>query len=130
MTRRFITRAGVAALALAAIVALASCSGAGNLPAGEAYLTISNPNSSPGTYTYSNLFVDSKPVASGQINAGGSYQMPVKIGQHDVRLDFAWQEPNQPAHPAQTVGPQTITVPTQGCTLIGPTPTSLSFSGC
>lgn len=132
MTTRNALRALTAAALVAATLFLAGCNGAGTtLPAGQAYLTIYNPNSTTdGHFYYTNIFVDNNAISIAMINEGGSYNVAVTApAQHQIKLDFV-QEPTSSSNQMTPVGPVLLNVPSQGCTYNGPTPTSANGSGC
>ena len=98
----------------ALLVSLAACSGAGVIiPAGEAQLTIQNPNDpTKGTFDYTTLFLDGNALTIDKISAGGTYTdpNPVSVGTHTLDLTFIQQPTGGPATTTQKTG-LIITIP-------------------
>ncbi len=113
-TKKTALRSAMLTAVGAMLVSLAACTGAGlNVPAGEAYLTIQNPNDpTKGTFDYTNLFLDGHALSIDKIGAGGTFQVPylVTVGTHTLDLTFV----EQPTGGTVTMTPKNgliITIP-------------------
>lgn len=129
MTRRISIRTLYISLAVLAALTLAACHGAGTLPAGQAYLTIYNPNTST-TNTenyYSQIIIDGKPATPSIIYAGGQQNYVVTApATHQLELNFT----DTAGHTQGLPIPAQLSVPAQGCIYTGPTTLGGPGSGC
>lgn len=127
MSTSKIARFGIAVVLVVAAVALVSCKKAGTLPAGQAYLTIQNPNTgTTNSYVYKNVMIDNSVQSPSEITEGTQQNYAVTTSTaHTVQ--FSYSTPTG----SNTIGPFQVNVPSSGCLVVGPSGNNTTYTtGC